>query len=237
VLLGLTGAALVLIFVPPVSDEARRYEFVETIQFCLAAFAVPALLVHGRPLRLVRVGTRARIERRLGRLAEGRRRHPFLVRALLFAVAFVGVAIAWRTPPLMDDLARHGWLVVVELLSLVAVGVPLWGELVSVPPLAPRLAAPWRAVVAALSMWGVWVMAYLVGFSRVSWYVAFHHASGGLTATSDQELSTALMWFGAAVSFVPVVFFDLLTWLHNGEDPDAELRALMRQERRWGPRD
>lgn len=226
-----------LIFVPPVATEARRYEFVETIQFCLAAFAVPALLVLGRPLRLVQAGPRARLESRLARLAESRRRHPFVVRSLLFAVAFVGVAIAWRTPPLMDALARHGWLAVVELASLVLVGVPLWCELVSLPPLAPRVAPPWRAVVAACSMWGVWAMAYLVGFSRVSWYVAFHHATGGLTATSDQELSTALMWFGAAVSFVPVVFFDLLSWLHNGEDPDAELRSLMRQERRWGPRD
>jgi len=229
------GVALLFVFVPPVWTFSHRYEYVETIQFVLAAFAVPALVVLGWPFRWL--GGRSRGQRLVGaleRLASSRRRHPWAIRSLTFAALEVGVVIAWRTPALMNALERHSWLLVVEVGSLVVAGVLLWTELVRCPPLLPRLPSPWRAVIGAGTMWGVWVMAYLVGFSHVSWYVAFHHAAGGLRATTDQELSTAVLWFAAACSFVPLVFQDLLAWLKNGEDPDAELRAIVRRERRLG---
>lgn len=230
------GLALVAALVPPVSTTAHQYEFVETIQFDLLAFIMPALFVLGWPLRWVRPGSW--LGARLVLLADARRRHPSFWRAALFSVAFVGTVIAWRTPGLMDALQRHGWLLAVEVVSLAVTGVPLWAELVPSPPLSPRVVPPMRAGLSALTMWGVWVMAYLVGFSEVAWYVAYHHVAGGLGGTTDQELSTAVMWLGAASVFVPRIFSDLLGWLRSGNgDPDAELRALVRRERRWGPPD
>lgn len=229
------GVAIVAALVPPVSSVARHYEFVETIQFDLLAFIMPALLVTGRPLRWLRPGSE--LEALLVKRADARRRHPGFSRAALFGVAFLATAIAWRTPGLMDALQRHGWLLAVEVVSLAATGVPLWTELVESPPLSPRVVSPLRAGLAALTMWGIWIMAYLVGFSEVTWYVAYHHAAGGLGGTTDRELSTALLWLGAASVFAPRIFSDLLAWLRNGNDPDAELRALVRRERRWGPPD
>lgn len=234
-LLVLAGVALVLAVVPPISTVARHYEFVETVQFDLVAFALPVLLVLGWPLR--GLGHGSGMLARLVRLADGRRRHPAVIRSLGFAFAFVGVVVAWRTPGLMDALQRHPWLLPIEIVSVFVTGVPLWAELVRCPPLEPRTVPPSRAIVSAFSMWGVWVLAYLVGFSEVSWYVAFHHVAGGLGATADQELSTAALWLGAGSVFVPRIFADLLAWLRNGEDPDSELRALVRRERRWGPPD
>jgi cytochrome c oxidase assembly factor CtaG len=229
--------AVVVIFVPPLSTSARRYEYDETIQFCLAAFAVPALLVVGRPWgHFGARGRRGRLWRALDGLGQARLRHPELGRALGFLCVDVALVVLWRTPAWMDALARHPGLVALEVASLAVAGLGLWLELLACPPLVPRLPRPWRAVLAALSMWAAWVMAYVVGFSRVSWYPAFHHAGAALSASADQEIATGLLWIAAVGTFAPVVFVDVMAWLKNSEDPDAELRRLVQAERRSGAR-
>jgi hypothetical protein len=71
-------------------------------------------------------------------------------------------------------------------------------------------------VLAALTMWTVWVLAYLGGMSSTGWYDAFHHVAGvGLSAAADRQVSAAVLWAVAAVAFVPVVFWNLLTWLRT----------------------
>jgi cytochrome c oxidase assembly factor CtaG len=229
--------ALVLVFVPPLLSYGHRYVFVETLQYDLAAFAVPALFVLSWPTRLLRGRLGIRVYDWAVRLNDRRRRHSDTWRTLGFAAVDVAFLVIWRTPPLMDALERHRWLLVVEVLSLVAAGVPLWTELVRCPPLEPRLSHPWRGVVAAVTMWSVWITAYVVGFSHAAWYVAFPHPIGGLSTSADQELSTGAMWFGAAAAFVPLVFSQIMAWLHGGEDPDAELRTMIRRERWWGKPD
>jgi hypothetical protein len=42
------------------------------------------------------------------------------------------------------------------------------------------------------------------------------------------------LWFVAAAAFVPVIFWNAMMWLRTDEDPDAELLALERAERRRG---
>lgn len=229
------AVAVVLAAVPPVATTAAHEVYAETIQFCLVAFALPALVVVGWPVRAVpgRAGRRLRCA--LERAGDRRRAHPASARAAVPVAADVVVVVVWRTPPFVDALERHGWLLGPEVLSLLVVGVLSWVELVGCPPLEPRLAPPRRAVAAAVSMWAVWVVAYVVGFSHVSWYHGFHGTAGGLGSVADQELSSGVLWLGALCAFVPVVFSDLLAWLRNGADPDAELRALVRRERRWGP--
>ena len=242
-------AALVLLvvsLVPPVATEARRYEVAEAIQFCLLAVAVPALAVMGAPWR--RLGLARRPAGGPGdggapatptapllpvdRLAQGRRRHLDVWRSVgFFGLYLVGAAL-WRTPPAVNGLARHPWLVVVEAVTLVPAGVGLWLELVESPPLTPRLSRPHRVALAAVSMWLIWVLAYLVGLSHVSWYHAYpHHPGSGLSLSADQQLTTGMMWFISGCAFVPVVFWNLVRWLQSEEDPDEELHHLVRQER------
>jgi cytochrome c oxidase assembly factor CtaG len=231
------GVALLLVFVPPIVTSAGHDEYAETVQFSLAAFFVPALLVVGGPWSRSRKTPRARgwLPAALQRLGQSRLRHPELRRTLVFLGIDMALVILWRTPGWMDALARHRWLVVPEAASLVVAGVGLWLELVASLPLTPRLPRPWRAVVAAIAMWATWVLAYVVGFSHVSWYPAYHHA-GGLSASADQQISTGIMWLAAICVFTPVIFGDLMAWLKNTEDPDAELRRLVQAERRSGVR-
>lgn len=245
----LVSLALVLLLVglvPPVGTWARRYEFVEALQFSLLAVVVPALLVLGAPWRLVGLATRrpvpldddgAPVEgdgqlKPIDRLARGRRRHPEAIRSVFFAGLYLAGAVLWRIPASVDALARHPWLVVFEAATLVAVGVGLWLELVESPPLVPRLSRPNRIALAAVSMWIIWVLAYLMAMSHASWYPAYvHHAGSGLSLSADQQLGTGMMVVISGCAFVPVVFVNLIRWLQAQEDPDEELQRVLRTER------
>jgi cytochrome c oxidase assembly factor CtaG len=230
------GLLLVVVVVPPLSTEARRYEFVEAVQFALAALAVPVLVVLGAPWALLGLAGSGSPEHGVGpvdRLAAARVRHPELVRTLAFVIIDFAVAAVWRTPVAVDAVVDHPWLIVVEAISLAVAGVGFWLELIASPPLAPRLPRPWRAALAALAMWLMWLMAYVLGLSHASWYHAYHRLSGaGLSFSADQQISTALLWLAAACAFFPVIFWDLIVWLKSEDDPDAELHRLIRAERR-----
>ena len=265
----LVVAALLTVawLVPPLSGAARRYEFMEALQFSFFAIVIPALVVTGAPWSLLRLasdqprlldddgrpllpggdlahgglagGDLGRVDGlgdgglgRVDRLAEARRRHPEPLRAAGFTALYLAGVILWRTPVAVDGVRRHPWTVAVELVVLVAVGIGLWLELVESPPLTPRLTRPARVALAAIAMWAVWIMAYLVGLSHGSWYQAYpHHAGVGLSLSADQQLATGVLWFVSACAFIPVVYWNLVRWLQSEENPDEELHLLMRQER------
>ena len=229
----------VLALVPPLATGARRTEYAATLQFSLLAIALPALVVLGAPWRLLRLantdaaGPGAR-PRPADRLADRRRRHRELPWSIAFLAADLGVAIAWHAPGPVSTLGSHGWLAVVEAVTLLAFGLGLWLELVSSPPLEPRSGHLRRVVLAALSMWAFWILAYVTGLSNHGFYHNFHHAPGGLSAPADEQIASALLWFVAAAAFIPVIFWNALTWLQSEEDPDTEFQTLARAERRRG---
>ncbi len=207
---------------------AGRDEWAEALQFSIFAVVGPALVVMGAPWRALRVAPSA-----LGRLAAGRRRHPEMLRSLGFLGADLAVVVLWRTPAAVDALSSRRWLVGVEAASLVAVGVGLWLELVESAPLVPRSPHPRRCALAALAMWTIWAIAYVEAMSQTPWYRGFHHVAGsGLSATADRQLSTAILWAVTAGAFMPVIFWNLVQWLRNEEDPDDELYRLLREERK-----
>lgn len=231
------GALLLLAaaLAPPLYSLARRYEVAEALRFSLLAIAVPALATMGAPWSWSGPGGARRPWRRLARLAASRRHHPEVTRAGAFLVADVALMVAWRTSGAVDALRTHPWLVALEAVTLVLAGVGLWLELVLSPPLEPRLTRPLRAVLAAFAMWSVWVVAYLVGLSGGVFYRSYPSHPGGLSAIADQQLATAVLWAAAAVAFLPVVFWNLMLWLRTDDDPDVELRRLVRDEHRFGP--
>lgn len=234
---------LIVVLVPPLSSEARRYEFVEAIQFGILACLVPALLVLGAPWRFLGLARpqpsadppapAGAPPQLLDRLNESRRRHLGFVRSLAFAVVEIVVVVAWRMPVAVDGLARHAWLAPLEGACLLLGGLGLWLELVDSPPLSPRTSGPQRVLLAALVMWAIWISAYLVGLSQASVYGAYHHVAGvGLSFAADQEAATFVLFFVAAAVFVPVIFWLLLRWLVTEEDPDQGLYRLVRDTRR-----
>jgi cytochrome c oxidase assembly factor CtaG len=240
-------AVLILVgaLVPPLSTVARRVEVLEALQFALLAIVVPALVVLGAPWRLVGLAARnaggtdsegvAVLEQPgvADRAAAARRRHPELARGMAYLGLDVALVVAWRIPASVDALARHGWLSLLEAVSLVTPGVGLWLELVESPPFAPRLARPKRIALAAVAMWTIWVTAYLVGLSHASVYRSYAHVVGrDLSVSADQALTTGILWLTSLCAFVPVIFANLVAWLRSDEDPDDALYRLVRDRRR-----
>jgi hypothetical protein len=60
-------------------------------------------------------------------------------------------------------------------------------------------------VFAAVAMWTIWVLAYILGFSRLAWFRAYAHGAR-LSPVADQEIAAGIMWAVPALCFVPVVF-------------------------------
>lgn len=230
--------AVVLIaamLLPPVWSYARHYVFVESLQFVIFATAAPALLVLGAPWRVLLLSRRPGRDPGLpgggaglaDRLARSRSHRPGLRRPAAVLAVFTALVIVWRLPVMVNALARNPVLEVVEMVTLVAAGSGLWLELVESPPLLPGLSRPQRAAAAALTMWTIWILAYIMGFSHVAWFTAYGHAAArGLGTAADQQVATGILWAVPALCFAPVFYGMFVAWLRNSEDPDTELRAV-----------
>jgi cytochrome c oxidase assembly factor CtaG len=227
--LAAAGAVLAVgVLVPPVGTEARRYVFAQAVQFVVLAIVAPALVVLGAPWRTGRAGSW------LGRV---RSDHPAMARCLAILVGFIAIALAWRLPAAVNALVRHPALTIVEAVTLIGAGCALWLELVESPPLRPRISRPLRAAFAALPMWSMWASAYVMGFSRAAWFTALAHR-GGLSTVADQQIAAGLLVAGAGLSFVPVVYVSLMTWLRDSARAGDEFRTasgpvLPRPPRGW----
>jgi cytochrome c oxidase assembly factor CtaG len=243
-----TGVVLWLIFlVPPISTWSLRYEYVQAIQFTIFAYVAPVLLISGAQWRVfglsigedVRLGpdggVAASSARLIDRMSLSRLSRSFQRRSVLIAGLFIALTIFWRTAPAVNALVRTPWLVVLESLSLVALGSLMFTHLVESPPLQPGATRPYRICMATAIMWAAWVVAYLDGMSNTSWYNAFHHVAGrGVSLAADQQLSAGAVWFITAGVFIPIIFWNLIHWLQSEEDPNAELVKLIREERSRG---
>src|SRR5487761_269788 len=219
---GLVLAAVAVL--PPLETLARRYLFAESIQFCVLAMATPALIVLGAPwvLRSGRARGAGSQAHYPGsgpclpeRLAVGRQGRPSFARATGFLAAWAAVALFWRLPPVLDALARHPAILLPELVTVAPAGVGLWLELVHSPPFAPRLARPQRAFIAALAMWSIWAIAYVLGFATGSVVHGYDGAGSSLPTVADQEITAGLLWALSAACFIPVVFVALITSLRD----------------------
>lgn len=223
---GLLGAALlcILTFLPPLSSLAHRYELGQVLRYGLWAMVVPALIVLGAPWRHAAWAAA---------LAQRRRRHPELWRSVGFGLVYGLVMVGWFTPMAARAAWGHPWLRVIEAVTLIAGGVGLWLELAESPPLAPRVGGLRSVVLGAAAMWLVWIEAYLIAMSQSGWYPNFNHVAGqGLSQAADQQVAAAVLWFMATVVFMPVIFVYAMHWLHGEQNPDDELRRLLREQRR-----
>jgi cytochrome c oxidase assembly factor CtaG len=237
--LAVAAAVIALVcLLPPVGIWARRYVFVESLQFVLFATAVPALFVLSAPWHALGrsrlSGDRSAAPRGsrgvLGCLQMPQSRRAAFIRGVVVLLVFMGSVVAWRVPVTVNALARLPGLAVLEMVTLLVTGSALWLELVESPPLLPRLLRPQRAAFAALAMWTIWIVAYVLGFSRVAWYHAYPHHPGGLSVIADQQIATGIMWAVPAFCFIPLVFVVAMTWLRYAEDPDQGLHEIIRAE-------
>ena len=249
VALAVFGLILWLLFlVPPLSTWSSQYEFVQAIQFCSFAMLTPALLVVGRPWRWLGLASGEQLQigsdgelvapahpRLLDRTALQRTKRPGHQRALPLLLVFMVLTVVWRLSSVVNAVARHPWLTIIESVTLTAVGVLFWIELKESRPLIPSATRPYRIAVAAVAMWTVWIIAYVMAMSHNSWNPLLRPgASLDLSTSADQQLTAALMWFFSAAVFLPLIFSNLSRLLQSEEDPSDELYQLVRKEQSRG---
>ncbi|HQU00665.1 MAG TPA: cytochrome c oxidase assembly protein [Acidimicrobiales bacterium] len=245
----LVGIVLWLLFLlPPFFSWARRYEFVQALQYCMFAFWVPTLitvdapwarlgLTSGEAYGITPSGDRVTPLhlKWLDRIQLARSRVSGHRRVVVTGFVFVLLEVFWRVAVMVDQSVLHPWLFVVESLSLVIAGVSFMTNLIESPPLHPATTRPHRLAASAVAMWAVWIVAYLDGMSSNSWYHVFVHVAGrGLSQSADQQFSAAAMWIVSASVFIPIVFWNLGHWLKTEEDPSDELYEMVREERNRG---
>jgi cytochrome c oxidase assembly factor CtaG len=241
-------ALWVIAIIPPVLSLTGQYEFVQSTQFCLFAVVIPALIVVGGPWRWFDLasldeplvdddGRQITVAqpRPLDSWAQARSTRKGYRRAVALLLIFMGQTILWRSAPVVDQLIRHPWVSIVESITLVVGGAFLWLELMESAPFRPTTARPYRIGVAAIAMWTVWVIAYLMAMAQNTWYTGFRHVGRRLFSLAvDQQVTTALMWFLTACAFLPIIFANLNRWLQSEEDPDEELYQLVRRDQSRG---
>lgn len=245
-LLGFAAALALAVLLPPVGTLARRYVLGGAIQFSVLAVLVPALVTVAAPwsskdyLPVLegRVGGRERASLPVvARLAAARRRHRSPVRSIGYLALYLAAVVGWRIPPSVEALRDSPALSVLEAATLLVLGVLLWLEIVVSPPFVPRSAYPMRIGVTVVAMWITWMIGFLLGFSHVAWFPTYLHSrSSGLSLIADQQLAAGALWVLPAAGYLPAVLVNLMAWLKDSEDPDDEMRQLVRAERRlaWG---
>lgn len=234
--LGVVAVSIALL--PPFALLARRWIVGEAFQFALLAYVAPALVVLGcSPATRERLagwpplhvsGQRwaepagARPRAKSDRLAPAGDRpgrgafDPDAARAWLSLVVFLGVVLVWRIPPTIDAIASSWPLVLLQAVMLLGSGILLWSHLLDTDQSVLGTGRPRRMAMAALAMWAIWALSYLVGFSSHPMFPAYHHAAGsGLGVIADQELAVFLLLLIPGFVCVPVVFVNLLRWLRS----------------------
>ena len=241
-LLALALALIIVCLVPPLGLLARRYLFVESVQFCVFALAAPAFAVLSAtvPLGALHLGASGAGHHGALRpgVADGGPRRPSFLPVLGYLIAWVVICLFWRLPPVLDQLARHPVLVAPEAVTLCAAGLGLWRELIRSRPLASRSGPVQRACAAALAMWSIWAIAYVLGFARTPVVHGYDGGGSHLLTVDDQEISAFLLWAAATAAFIPVVFAAVFSWLKDGPDSAGEpVRGRPGTGvRGWGPR-
>jgi cytochrome c oxidase assembly factor CtaG len=237
--LSMAAAACALgVLLPPVGMLISKYVWAQSLQYVVLGVAVPALLMLGAPWRLQLSSARPPGTGRADRIARARSRRGGRY-AWAYLIVFMAAAIFWRLPAVVDALAKHQVLVLAEVVTLVPAGCGLWLELVDSPPMLPRISRPLRASFAAVAMWTIWVLAYIMAFSHRGYFAAYVHAGHGLSSAADQQIAAGIMWLIPALSFPVVVYASMLAWLRDSADPDEELAEAAAERRgpwRFTPR-
>jgi cytochrome c oxidase assembly factor CtaG len=225
------GLAVLVVAVaasPPLGSDARRYVTVGAIQFALVALAMPALVALAGPAALITSHWQPeRLARLTARRETTRRSRRGLVHLVARLVPYLGAFIVWRNPAVVDALSSTPALLIAEVATFATVGVSFWVELVPTPPLPPIVSAGQRIAPAAVAMWMIWILAYLVGFSHSPWYPSVHPVRGGFSVIADQELSSGVLFIASAVTFSPVIFRNLVRFLRGDDEVHDEVARIV----------
>ncbi len=221
-------AAALLVLISPVGYLSGIFLWVRALQDLTLCFFAPALIVAGRPWRVLPrsgsepdPGEQDRPERETGWSRTG---------PVLAAVTFNLVWIGWHLPAAFDLFPGNAAVRLAEHACYLAAGVWFWLQLAG-PRRAGRWQTPLRrvalltATVAAGTVLGM-VLVFGANVVYPAYANSAHHV---MTVLDDQQLSGAVLWMGMLPPLVVAGVWLLVAWLNDEErDDPADLDRLLR---------
>jgi putative membrane protein len=242
-------AVILLAVVSPLGYYAGTFIWVRALQILLLGVVAPPLIVLGAPWLVLARGL-GRAGPRPGPAAAGAERpaaapeaerpaaapdagRPRLIGWPVAVTALFNLVwCAWWLPALFDPGVRHPWVLAVQAISYLAVGVLFWLQLIGSRPLHPALPPLQRVMLIAATVLCGTILGMVLGFGASAIYPAYrgvgHHRL--LTIAGDQQLAGAELWVLMLLPYVIAGVSLLIRWL-NEEESQALTLGLTRMLR------
>jgi putative membrane protein len=219
--------ALVTILVAldsPLEREADVWFWAHMLQHVLLMMLAAPLLVLAAPWMTFWRALPLRVRRTVARtvvtsphLSWLRTGAGWIASPLVAWILFNGDLAVWHVPSLYDLTLRNNTIHYLEHASFLVFGVLFWAQAIDSPPFVSPLSDFARVLYTTAGAAASWVLAVVLAIAPRPLYPAYtgHH---GLSALSDQQLASGVMWGPGSIPYAIVVFYCLYTWLGT-EDP------------------
>ncbi len=219
-------AALVVLVIAlnsPLEKLSEQLFWAHMLQHVLLLVVAPPLIVLARPWpRLWRAFSLSG-RRSAGRwLALSDAAAPLRVisrtagRPAVSIVLFSLVLVSWHVPALFDATLRSIWVHALEHLLFFTTAMLFWKHVIPSPPLRAPLPELQRAGYVVLAMVVCWALAVVLALEPHAIYSHYAQEAsrpGGISALADQQLAAGIMWVPGSISFLVVLFAQILRWL------------------------
>jgi cytochrome c oxidase assembly factor CtaG len=190
----------------------------------------PALIVTGRPMRLLLMASRPSVRERLRRVLTGRVVSVLTappVALASYAVAIVGTHLTG----LMDHIMQITWAGQLEHLVYLVVGCQFFVLILGDEPIRWRLSAPARWLLLAIAMAvDTFTGVILIQASSPIAMVSAPHLS--IDALADTHTGGAIMWVGGDALMALVMVVLVVSWLYRPAQRSADRDGWAERARR-----
>lgn len=201
------------------------------VQHLLLIMVIPALLILGRPLELLRTTAGDRTRRVLSRLAHARIMLVLTHPAFAF-VYYTAVVVGTHLTPFQQDALLHPWLHGLEELLYLSSGYLLLLPVLGAEPTARRLSYLMRLIVLLGGMLVDTIVGITLLMTPSEPFPAYALARGwGPSPLDDLHLGGAIMWVGGDALMAALAIVVITQWVTSpsrGNDLGAWLEAARR---------
>ena len=188
----------------------------------------PALIMWGRPLRLLLAASPPARRARIERVLQGRTLSVVFAPPVALAV-YTAVIVGSHLTGLMDTIMRNTWAGQVEHLVYVLAGCWFFALVVGDEPIRWRLASPARWLLLAIAM-AVDTFTGIV-LMQGTHAIALSPSTLDVSALSDTRTGGAIMWFGGDAIMAAIMIGLVVGWLRRVESTPVE-QGWLEQARR-----
>ena len=232
---GLCSIALALF--GPVDSMSNKLLWAHMLQHMLLMLVAAPLLVLGAPWlpfwRPLTLNFRRRVASAVvqgPRFAWLRSAARFVSLPIVAWILFNGDLAFWHVPAMYDLTLRNSAVHYVEHLSFLVFGMLFWAQALDSPPFHPRLGGFQRVAYLTAGATAAWLLAVVLALAPgplYPAYVSIQPRPEGLSALTDQQLASGILWGPGSIPYALGGFWFLYAWL--GEDDTRRRRPRNRR--------